>query len=102
MVKARTRSKPDRHVPVPRPPRLLRKWQYSGSRDLWTYQTESLEISVHWYVGYPKEARFVTVKPDLGLGMRELHKDLNPEEQREQALQIVIQYVRKLYDEVLN
>lgn len=84
------------------PTRVLRKWEV-GDRGIWYYRTESLEIAVHGHIDYPDGTLFVSTRPDISLGRRELAwKAQDIETAQKQALEIVLQYCRKLYDELVK
>lgn len=74
-----------------------------GERNSWRYHTESLTISVHGHIDYKDGTLFVSVHPDIGLGRRELiWKAQDIVNAQEQAYEIVRQYCRKLYEELIE
>ncbi len=84
------------------PKRTLRKWE-QDYRGAWYYRTESLTICVHGHIDYPIGTLFVSVSPDIGLSRVELAwKASDIETAKEQALEVVLQYCRRLYDELVR
>jgi hypothetical protein len=79
---------------------VYRKWTETG-RGVLSYRTESIEISVHGHIDYEDGTLICTTRPDIGLGRREL-KSRDPQEAKEQAHEIVLQYCRKLYEELVK
>lgn len=82
------------------PKQVRRKWE-QDSRGILRYKTESIEISVHTHIDEDPGVLVVTTRPEIGIGRRTL-KSQDPQEAKDQALEIVRQYCRKLYEELLR
>jgi hypothetical protein len=84
------------------PERELRKWE-KGEGNSWHYRTEMLTITVHGHIDYKDGTLFVSTSPDIGLGRKELiWKVQDIVNAQDQAYEIVRQYCRKMYEELIE